>query len=207
MEFGSMSDFTEPVTFDTLAMVRSDHECFGCGDDNPIGLHLRFAADGDSVKASFIPGAEHQGFGGIVHGGIISTVLDEAMAWATAHAGFWAMTGDMRIRFRRPLKIGEPTVVTARVSGTRGRLVTTAGELVLESDRSPVATATATFVKADSELASDWRVRYLRESATNTAEFGAVSSEAAIARVERDSVNLSGKDAPAPEQNLRGIRL
>jgi acyl-coenzyme A thioesterase PaaI-like protein len=186
MEFGSMSDFTESVGFDTLGMVRSDHECFGCGDDNPIGLHLRFAADGDSVKASFIPGADHQGFGGIVHGGIISAVLDEAMAWATAHAGFWAMTGDMRVRFRRPLKIGEPTVVTARVSGTRGRLVTTAGELVLESDRSPIATATATFVKADPELASDWRARYLRESATNTAEFGAVSSEATVAGVERN---------------------
>jgi hypothetical protein len=44
------------------------------------------------------------------------------MAWATAHAGFWAMTGDMRVRFRRPLKIGEPTVVTAceRDSGPPG---------------------------------------------------------------------------------------
>jgi acyl-coenzyme A thioesterase PaaI-like protein len=186
MEFDSMSDFTEPETFDPLGMVRSDHGCFGCGDDNPIGLHLRFTADGDSVKASFIPGADHQGFGGIVHGGIISSVLDEAMAWATAHAGFWAMTGDMRVRFRRPLNIGEPTIVTARVSGTRGRLVTTTGELVLESDRSPIATATATFVKADDELASVWRARYLRESVTITAEFGDVSSEAAVARIKRD---------------------
>src|SRR5215204_2026961 len=125
MESSAMSDFVKPVTFDPLGMVRADHGCFGCGDDNPIGLHLRFAADGDSVKASFMPGAEHQGFGGIVHGGIISTVLDEAMAWATAHAGFWAMTGDIRVWFRRPLTIGESAVVMARVSGARGRLVTT----------------------------------------------------------------------------------
>ena len=88
------------------------------------------------------------------------------MAWATAHAGFWAMTGDMRVRFRRPLNIGEPTVVTARVSGARGRLVTTVGELILESDGSPVATATATFVKVDPELEAAWRAQYLRESDT-----------------------------------------
>ena len=181
-----MSDFVKPVTFDPLGMVRSDHGCFGCGDVNPIGLHLRFAADGDSVKAPFIPGADHQGFGNIVHGGIISTVLDEAMAWATAHSGFWTMTGEMRVRFRRPLNIGEPTVVTARVSGTRGRLVFVDGELVLESDCSPVATATATFVKVDSELESVWRARYLRESDTKTAEVGDVTSEAAEAGVEQD---------------------
>ena len=181
-----MSDFVKPETFDPLGLVRSDHGCFGCGDDNQIGLHLRFATDGDSVKASFIPGADHQGFGSIVHGGIISTILDEAMAWATAHAGFWAMTGDMRVRFRRPLNIGEPTVVTARVSGARGRLVFAKGELVLESDRSPVATATATFVKVDSELESAWRARYLRELDTISAELGDVTSEATVARIERD---------------------
>jgi hypothetical protein len=69
-------------------------------------------------------------------------------------------------------------VVTARVSGARGRLVFAKGELVLESDRSPVATATATFVKVDSELESAWRSRYLRESVTKTAELGDVTSEA-----------------------------
>ena len=53
---------------------------FGCGDDNPIGLRLRFTPSGEGVKASFIPSAEHQGFQEVVHGGIISTVLDEAMA-------------------------------------------------------------------------------------------------------------------------------
>ena len=161
-----MAKFPEGATLDPFAIVRSDHQCFGCGEDNPIGLHLRFAADGDSVRASFVPGPTHQGFGAIVHGGIISTVLDEAMAWATARAGFWAMTGDMRVRFRQPLSVGESTVVSARVSGTRGRLVTTVGELVLESNRAPVATATATFVKVDPELEAVWRARYLRESET-----------------------------------------
>jgi len=165
-----MSDFQEAESSDPLGMVRSDHGCFGCGDDNPIGLHLRFSAERESVRASFIPGPDHQGFGGIVHGGIISSVLDEAMAWATAAAGFWAMTGEMRIRFRRPLTIGELTVITARVSGVRGRLVTTVGELVIERDGSPVATATGTFFRVDAELEAAWRDRYLRQSSAITAE-------------------------------------
>ena len=181
-----MSDFAEPETFDPLGIVRSDHGCFGCGDDNQIGLHLRFAADADGVRASFIPGPNHQGFGSIVHGGIISTVLDEAMAWATALAGFWAMTGDIRIRFRRPLTVGESTVVTAWVSGVRGRLVTTAGELTLTSDGSLIAAATATFVKVDAEREAAWRARYLRESDTIPTELRDVASESGTTRVERE---------------------
>ena len=182
-----MSDILEPETFDLFGIVRSDHGCFGCGDDNPIGLHLRFAADGDSVRASFIPSPDHQGFGGIVHGGIISTILDEAMAWATAHSGFWAMTGDIRVRFRRPLTIGESAVVMARVSGARGRLVTTVGERALASDGSSIATATATFVKVDAELEAAWRAQYLRESDTIPAELRDVPSKAGVTRIERGS--------------------
>ena len=181
-----MSDFEEPESFHPFGIVRSDHGCFGCGDNNPIGLHLRFEADGDSVRASFIPGPDHQGFGGIVHGGIISTLLDEAMAWATARAGFWAMTGEIRIRFRRPLNIGESTIVTGRVSGARGRLITTSGELALARDGSPIATGTATFVKVDAELEAAWRAQYLRESETIPAELPEVPSKAGLTRFERE---------------------
>jgi acyl-CoA thioesterase FadM len=94
------------------------------------------------------------------------------------------MTGDMRVRFRRPLSIGEPTVVTARVSGARGRLVTTAGELVVESDGSPIATGTATFVKVDAALEAAWRAQYLRESDTLATELRDVERPAEVARAE-----------------------
>lgn len=143
--------------------IRSDHDCFGCGDRNPIGLHLRFEPVPGGVSASFISGPEHQGFENIVHGGIISTVLDEAMAWATAHAGFWAVTGEMRIRFRLPLYVGEETTVAARVSQCRGRVISTAAELTRAGDASPVATASGTFVKVSASVEANWRARYLLE--------------------------------------------
>jgi acyl-coenzyme A thioesterase PaaI-like protein len=85
------------------------------------------------------------------------------MAWATAHADVWAVTGEMRVRFRQPLKIGDLTTVVARVSGTRGRLVKAMAELQLDRDRSPVATASATFIKVGADVEVAWRARYLQD--------------------------------------------
>lgn len=179
-----MTDIGEPAMFDPSLLVRSDHACFGCGDNNPIGLRLRFTPNGDGVKASFVPAPEHQGFHDVVHGGIISTVLDEAMAWATARAGLWAVTGEMRVRFRRPLDLGEPSTITARVSGARGRLVMTTAELVLDRDNLPIATASATFVKVDSDVAAAWRARYVREPDTTPAQPREASPNGAGASAE-----------------------
>jgi len=179
-----MPDISGSTRFDPFLIIRSDHACFGCGDDNSIGLHLRFTPDGGGVKASFVPAPEHQGFHDVVHGGIISSVLDEAMAWATAHAGVWAVTGEMRVRFRRPLNIGEPTTVTARVSGARRRLVTTAAELVLDRDHLPIATASATFVKVDPDVEAAWRARYVREPELVPVELRDVPPSAGKTRVE-----------------------
>jgi acyl-coenzyme A thioesterase PaaI-like protein len=190
-----MREFPAPTAVDPLLIVRSDHACFGCGDDNPIGLRLRFAPDGNGVKASFIPSAEHQGFHEVVHGGIISAVLDEAMAWATAYAGVWAVTGELRVRFRQSLRIGELTNVTARVVGTRSRLVTTAAELVLDRDRSPIATATATFLKVDAETEAAWQARYLRDSTELSAELLQYSPNPAETLVEHHGVGAPGGDA------------
>lgn len=149
---------------DPLAAVRSDRGCFGCGGQNPIGLHLHFRTTKDGVTASFTPSPEHQGFADIVHGGIISTVLDEAMAWASAAAGLWTVTGEMRVRFRRPLPVGAPTRVTARVIEIRGRLVKTTAELVLAADESIVATGSASFVRVPERIEAAWRARYLNQS-------------------------------------------
>ena len=176
-----MTGFPESAAVEPFLIVRSDHACFGCGDDNPIGLRLRFTPSGEGVKASFIPSAEHQGFRDVVHGGIISTVLDEAMASATAYAGIWAVTGEMRVIFRQPLRVGDPTFVTARVVATRGRLVTTAAELARDHDRSPIATASATFLRVNADTEAAWRARYLRDSEGVTAESSEVPPKAAEA--------------------------
>jgi len=194
-----MTDFREPATPGPFLAVRSDHACFGCGDDNPIGLRLRFAPDGDGVKAPFVPGPEHQGFQDVVHGGIISAVLDEAMAWATARAGVWAVTGEMRVRFRQPLKIGELTSVVARVSGTRGRLVTAVAELQRDRDGSPVATSSATFVKVDADVEAAWQALYLRDPDVEVTDAGGIRQNGAETGADQDCAGPLPDKAFTPE--------
>ena len=153
-------DNRSPAT-DPLAAVRADHGCFGCGDRNPIGLHLAFATTSGGVIAQFVPLLEHQGFENVIHGGIIATVLDEAMAWATAAAGAWAVTGDMRIRFRAPLSVGQSTTVIASIEQRRARLITATATLSRDDNGETIATATGSFLRVDQETEDAWRQRYI----------------------------------------------
>jgi len=128
--------------------------CFGCGKNNPLSLKLNFKWDGKTAKAKFTPNKFHQGFTGIVHGGVISTILDEAMGQAAYRAGIKCVTGTMLIRFKRPLSVGEPVIVTASVTKQVRRLVEIEAKMTL-LDGTPVAEAQATEVipswKAESE--------------------------------------------------------
>ena len=95
--------------------------CFGCGQENPIGLRLRYRHEGDALVTEFTPGDEHEGWRGIVHGGIIATLLYEVMENFAYRNGTVAMMRDMQTRFRSPAKIGEPIVAIARLGERTGR--------------------------------------------------------------------------------------
>jgi len=95
--------------------------CFGCGDENPEGLGIRFRIEGRRVTGEFETRPTHQGFPGLAHGGIAAAAIDEAMGWAMYAAGAWAMTARLEIRYRRPLDLGESLEVTAEVLRDRGR--------------------------------------------------------------------------------------
>ncbi len=143
--------------------ARTDHHCFGCGRLNPQGLRLTFyrAVEDDGVWARFIPGQVHEGFPGMAHGGIISTLLDEAMAWAISSRGIWAVTGTMTVAYRRPVEIGVPIRASGRLVEDRGRKLALAGELRREGDGLLLAEATATFVRVPEDRARAWQDRYL----------------------------------------------
>ena len=143
--------------------ARADHGCFGCGRLNPHGLHLRFyeAGDGNGVWTPFTPGIEHEGFVGVVHGGIVTAVLDEVMAWALYAHGVWAVTGRIEVRFRRPVEVEVPTRASGRVVADRGRALEVAGEVRREADGQLLASATAAFVRVPEEQARAWRDRYV----------------------------------------------
>lgn len=90
--------------------------CFGCGHNNPIGLKLSFKWDGKTAKAEFTPTELYQGWSNVVHGGIITTMLDEAASWAILFEGMNPVTAKMEIRLRHPAVIDEPLIITASVT-------------------------------------------------------------------------------------------
>ncbi|MBI5049868.1 MAG: PaaI family thioesterase [Nitrospirae bacterium] len=92
-----------------------DGYCFVCGHKNPIGLKLDFSFDGKTIKTEFTPKKEHQGYQDIVHGGIISILLDEAMVKLAIAMGIPVVTAQMEIRLRKALNVGQKIIVTAKI--------------------------------------------------------------------------------------------
>jgi acyl-coenzyme A thioesterase PaaI-like protein len=98
-------------------------DCFVCGSDNPKGLRMSFRKDGDGVVAPFTPDAMHCGFSGIVHGGIIASLLDEALVWACwIRTGRFGVTGKFSIRYLESLPAGTLCLVRGRLVQDRRKL-------------------------------------------------------------------------------------
>lgn len=105
--------------------------CFACGKLNPIGLKLQFEEKNEKYISHFTPGPEHQSYDGIMHGGLISTLLDEIMARYPYANGLNAVTARLEVRYRQPTPIGQPLTVTGWMVERRGRLIELAGSVAL----------------------------------------------------------------------------
>src|SRR5437016_5963668 len=121
-----------------------------------MGLHLSLFVDPATgiVHVDFSPRAAHIGFEGIIHGGFLATLFDEAMVWAATWANRrFCVCGDFSVRFRRPAQVGEPLHLEARVEFSRPKLVQTMAK-ILTPHNSVVAAAEGKYVPmaiADSE--------------------------------------------------------
>jgi acyl-coenzyme A thioesterase PaaI-like protein len=123
-----------------------DGYCFVCGEKNDIGLGLQFRQAGGRTISEFVPHKAHQGFMDIVHGGIIATVLDEAMVKRVLFEGMEAVTAEISVRFRSPLFVGEKAVVEAEIKRTGGRLLVTCARMI-KGDSTVVAEAEAKLIR------------------------------------------------------------
>lgn len=92
------------------------NKCFGCGESNPCGLKLKFKWAGEKAVAEFTPGEMHGGWPGIVHGGLLATMLDEAAGWCALEKGIGMVTAKMEVLFRNPARIGVPLVISAMIT-------------------------------------------------------------------------------------------
>ena len=121
--------------------------CFGCGLRNDVGLQLVFRLEGNEVVTEFTPDVRFQGFPGVVHGGILATLLDEALSRTATVEGRWMMTGRLEVRYRRAALLGQPLRITARTLSSRSRMVQAEGEIRLADEpQTIVADAKGTFL-------------------------------------------------------------
>jgi len=123
-----------------------DHNCFGCSPTNPSGLQMSFLA-GDACVTSHITVPEHLcGWNNLVHGGVLSTILDEIMSWATIHLlKQIPMTKSITVDFIKPVFVSNPLTVQGRVLDKISRREALMEGNILDADDVCCARATGTF--------------------------------------------------------------
>jgi acyl-coenzyme A thioesterase PaaI-like protein len=132
---------------DLIEMIEGGNpeNCFACGPKNEHGLHLHFSETSNGALAQFVPSVDHEGWPGVVHGGILLTVLDEAMAYALFYRQIPAFTARLETRFRRTAAPGTTLIVTSEITAERLGIVDARSAIALE-DGTEIASATGRFV-------------------------------------------------------------
>ena len=126
--------------------------CFVCGMDNPIGLKLKFYTDDEGrCVARFRPKPEHQGYPGHLHGGIISTLLDETMGRVLTQQNVFALTGRLEIKFRRPVPLDQELTVIGELTRERSRAYEARGEIQL-ADGTSLVEGSGMYIRVPDEM-------------------------------------------------------
>lgn len=118
----------------------NQERCFVCGAANPVGLGLSFWFEGEQYCTSLAVQEQHQGYAGLLHGGITATVLDEVMARLLWVRGIRAIPAQLEVRYLRPVRVGERLTFRGRLLSDRGKLVETEA-VALGADGQQVARA------------------------------------------------------------------
>jgi acyl-coenzyme A thioesterase PaaI-like protein len=103
--------------------LEDDRRCFACGPENPLGLRLHFEYGENSARCVVNIEPQFSGWKQMLHGGIVATLLDEAMAHAAIAAGVRAVTARLEIRFRDAAPIGVPLTLAGAIERRRGKVL------------------------------------------------------------------------------------
>jgi uncharacterized protein (TIGR00369 family) len=124
-----------------LQELEPSEGCFVCDWNKLGGLGIRFYTDGQAAYGMYTPLELYQGYDGMVHGGILATLLDEVMAKALAVHGVNGVTGKLEVRFREPVPTGAKLLLKGWVKSQRknnfiaaGEIRAQGGELLVEAE-------------------------------------------------------------------------
>jgi uncharacterized protein (TIGR00369 family) len=124
-----------------MQQLRDNERCYVCGKKNPVGLSVDFTikAETRSILGWFTPSQDHQGYEGIVHGGILSSLLDEAMAKLAFSLGIPAVTAEITVTFKTSAAPGDGLSISGRITEETKRLILAEAKI----ERGPVVIAEA----------------------------------------------------------------
>jgi acyl-coenzyme A thioesterase PaaI-like protein len=128
--------------------------CYACGNANEHGLHMEFRREGERTVCDYRPAGFEQGYPGRLHGGVVSTLLDESMGWAVYHAGEWGATARLNVRYRKPVSLEQVLRIEAWIVRNRARLIELRAE-VRSASGELLAEAEGTFMKLDQGMAGE----------------------------------------------------
>jgi acyl-coenzyme A thioesterase PaaI-like protein len=112
---------------------------------------VRFDRDGETgCRAEYTAQGDHVGWPGLMHGGLLFTLMDEAVAWAVCYAGLRGVTGKAEVRFRRPVTVGSRVAITGSIVDRARRAVRVRAEIRrVDGDAEVVADMEAMMVLTD----------------------------------------------------------
>jgi uncharacterized protein (TIGR00369 family) len=115
---------------------------------------MKFRREGDRTICDYTPCEYQQGYPGRMHGGVLATLLDEALAWAAYHSAKWAATARLNVRFRKPIYLDQPLRIEAWVVRDRARLIEARAE-VRDSTGDLLAEGEGTLMTIDPRMAAE----------------------------------------------------
>ena len=95
------------------------YNCFGCSPDNPIGLHMEFYEDGDYIVSTWHPEHNYQGWVDTMHGGILSTLIDEVCGWVVTRK---LQTSGYTVRAKVTKQVRNLAYISAEITNSKGEL-------------------------------------------------------------------------------------
>ena len=134
-----------------MQLIKRYGNCFVCGDENKCGLKVDFFDQKGVAKAEYKASPDFEGYKDILHGGVISALLDEVMIKSILARDILAVTASIEVKFKQPVKIGEKLLLEGRILEDKGRIVTTRGK-VLKEDNTVAALGYGKYVKADEKM-------------------------------------------------------
>jgi acyl-coenzyme A thioesterase PaaI-like protein len=151
----------QPTTdTDGIRFEFAEHNCFACGTLNTNGLGLVLHLEPRRSWTQLELDRRFEGWEGIAHGGITTTILDEVMAWSLVASDSWGVTTRLAVEFRRPVPIGAPIRAEGWVTNARRRVVDTAARVVEVASGLELATATGVYVAAGADRKRELQERY-----------------------------------------------